>query len=102
MGQAVDASLAAGTTMRGDHALVGAPISVNHFLIDQVGNDRAKPFLISLRYAVFAFEADRRVETVPPLGEKSCTVIGAPREGTALREDCHSTLMPPIGGGIIH
>ncbi|MBN1344194.1 MAG: Gfo/Idh/MocA family oxidoreductase [Phycisphaerae bacterium] len=48
MGQAVDASLAAGTTMRDGHALVGATININDFLTEQVGADRAKPFLISI------------------------------------------------------
>lgn len=46
MGQAVDASLAAGTTMRGGHALVGTTIEINDFLTEQVGAERAKPYLI--------------------------------------------------------
>ena len=48
MGQAVDASIAAGTTMRGGHALVGKTINVNDFLIEQVGADRAGPYLVEL------------------------------------------------------
>lgn len=46
MGQAVDVSLATGATMRDGHALVGSTIKINDFLIEQVGADRAKPYLI--------------------------------------------------------
>jgi predicted dehydrogenase len=46
MGQAVDASLASGATMRDGHALVGSTITVNDFLAKQVGTERAKPYLI--------------------------------------------------------
>ena len=48
MGQAVDASLAAGTTLRDGHAIVGTTIQINDFLIDQVGEERAKPYLIEV------------------------------------------------------
>ncbi len=46
MGQAVDASLAAGTTLRDGHALIGSTIAINDFLTEQVGAERAKPFVI--------------------------------------------------------
>ncbi len=46
MGQAVDMSLAGGKTMRGGHALVGKTIDTNQFLIDQVGEERARPYLV--------------------------------------------------------
>ena len=45
MGQAVDASIAAGTAMRSGHALIGQTIRINDFLIEQVGPERAKPYL---------------------------------------------------------
>jgi len=49
MGQAIDASLAAGTPMRSGHARIGTTININDFLIDQVGQKRARPFLIDVR-----------------------------------------------------
>lgn len=46
MGQATEASLAKGTCLRNGRALVGERVRVNDLLIEQVGPDRAKPFLV--------------------------------------------------------
>lgn len=46
MGNAVDASIAGGTPMRDGHAIVGKTININDFLVEQVGAERARPYLI--------------------------------------------------------
>jgi predicted dehydrogenase len=49
MGQATEVSLAKGQKMRSGRVLVGSLVRVNDLLIEQVGPDRAKPFLVQAK-----------------------------------------------------